>query len=245
MSGLKSISRSRNGGLSFPTFTGRNYPEATDGLSLAHGTCALLVILAKLHKTGILAATCKELIYGSIALIVQGRNAHAPSLSAYASLYPEALTKRIAWSRISWCYGDLSVALALWQCGCYFGEEAWKAEAIEIMHYNTRRTLDYSGIKDSCFCHGASGAALIYRQFWQETGIDSFYQSSEYWYRQVEDDLSFETHTAQKGLRTATGAGWTYRADLLSGSAGVGLALLSRLQDRPLAWQSAFLIGNI
>lgn len=242
---LRVTGRQLKQGWSFPIFTGRDYPEPTDGFSMAHGTCALLNVLTRLHGAGIRKETCKELVYGSISLILQSRNTTGPASSLHASLYPEARTGRIAWSRLSWCYGDLSVALSLWQCGCYFGEASWKAAATDIMSYNNRRTLDYSGVKDACICHGTAGAALIYRQFWQETGIGSFYQTSEYWFRQLKDDPSFATHTGRNGLRTATEGGWIYCADLLSGSAGAGLALLSQLIDRPLRWQSCLLIGPV
>ena len=242
---LKQMARFQNNTISFPTFTSLQHPHATDGLSMAHGSCALLVILARLHQAGVVPEACKELIYGNIALILQGRNVEGIPSSPYASLYPEALNGKASWSRLSWCYGDLSVALALWHCGNYFGEESWCREAIAIVSYNTCRTIEYSGVKDSCLCHGAAGAAIIFRKFWKETGIASFYDSSEYWFQQVLADPSFETHQQQNGLRVATVASHIYRSNLLSGSAGVGLALLSKVQDRLPAWSGCFLIDHI
>lgn len=240
---LQKISKAKNGAISLPVFTSSTCPEATDAFSMAHGTCALQVILAKLYQAGIVPEVCRQLLYGSVALTLQSGNNIAFE-DPYASLYPETLNGDSTWSRIAWCYGDLDVALALWQCGCCFGEASWKAEAVRIMQHNIRRDPGYTGIKDTCLCHGAAGAAIIYRKFWQETGIPAFLNCSGYWYLQVMNDPSFATHTQQGGLRTAAAGDWIYRADLLSGSAGVGLALLSQLFEHPLAWQECFLIGN-
>ena len=243
---VAAISKATSEGISLPVFNHIDEPEtqAVDSLSMAHGSCALQVILARIHGAGIAQDECSRLIYGSMDFVLKQRIGQSEDVPVAAqSLYPNTLDGKSNWSRVSWCYGDLSVALALWHCGQYFKESKWTAEALDILQHNTYRVGEQnSGIGDSCFCHGAAGAAVIYRKFWQETGIQAFHDFSEYWYQYLLNDASIAEHRSQKGVKVAAGGSWLYRCDLLNGSAGLGLALLSRLHDKPLAWCDCFLI---
>ncbi len=245
---LATISKATREGISLPVFNPIDEPGVwIDSLSMAHGSCGLLIILARIHEAGIAKDECSRLIYGSVDFVRSQRIGQKEEVSVFApSLYPNTLDGKSNWSRVSWCYGDLSVALALWHCGQYFKEGKWTAEALDILQYNTNRIGEQNtGINDSCFCHGAAGAAVIYRKFWQETGIQAFYDFSEYWYQYLLNDTSLAEHRLQKGVKVAAGGSWLYRSDLLNGSAGVGLALLSRLHEKPLAWYDCFLISSV
>lgn len=237
-------------GLSFPIFDYGEINAGSDGidsLSMAHGTCAMQVVLSKIHAAGVALETCRELVYGSIEKVLKHKNGNSgDSALPRQSMYPNTLDGKHPWSRISWCYGDLSVALALWHCGQYWNEAAWKDEAIAILRYNgSRKGKADSGITDVGFCHGSAGAAAIYRKFWLETGILAFREVSEYWYRITEEDIFFSEKASERGLKIAVGSGWQYRWDMLNGSAGVGLSLLCSLQEEPLPWYRCLLIDTM
>src|ERR1041384_2138707 len=120
-------------------------------------------------------------------------------------------------SRLSWFYGDLNVALALWHCGKTFSNEDWKQKALHIMHYNIRRdSYEAAGIADSCLCHGAGGIAAFYRRFWQETQDTAFLDCALHWHQQTLAQTAFAGDETTHGIKVWAGDGeeWTYCWDL-------------------------------
>ena len=234
------------------TKTGRSFPffyfdesllseKHTEAIGMAHGTCSLQIILTKIHQIGIAQDTCKKLVYESIDYLLQHEN--KPKV---ASRFPFSCDEKGEVSRLSWCYGDLCVALSLWHCGKHFKEEKWQLKAREILRSNLKRTNDdTSGVIDTCLCHGTAGNAVIYRWFWRETGEKAFFDCAEAWYKQTFDMIRFPEKPNMCGIHEWDGIHkkWQYNWTLLNGSAGVGLALLSRIVDLPLPWEDFLLIA--
>ena len=235
-------------GRSLPIFFTPEEPAGTyvDAFSLAHGSCAALILLAKIYRAGIAEATCKQLITECITFILQHK-IPASGTGLY-SMYPAILDGKPANanSRLAWCYGDLNVAWTLWYCGKVLDEKSWRNEALEIMHYNTRRFTDETaGVIDNCICHGSSGIAVFYRKFWFETKDPSFYECAAHWQNKASELIAFSEEEGKHGIRVWQGKDklWDYSWDLLDGGSGVGLSLLSHLQDHPLPWDECFLLS--
>lgn len=233
-------------GRSLPFFYTHDQPEGiyTDSFSLAHGTCSLLIILAKIYQAGIAQPLCRQLIAESISFILQHKNTYDDT--SLHALYPAILDGKSVGSRLSWCYGDLNVAMALWHCGKVFGEKRWTDEALEIMHYSARRNTDESaGIMDNCFCHGSGGIAAFYRKFWFETNDTAFLECANHWQQKAMERITFCEDGSQHGIRVWQGKDkqWDYCWDLLDGSSGVGLTMLSQLNTTPLPWDECFLLS--
>src|ERR1700748_2180431 len=136
---LSNISISTEKGISFPTFHfyEKDYSEVgVDAISLAHGTCSYQILLLKIYKIGIEESKCKELIYGSIGYLLSNEKTLPKQTD---SLFPPNLDKTDTSSSISWCYGDLSAAFSLWQCGKEFENEYWKNKALSIFKHNINR----------------------------------------------------------------------------------------------------------
>lgn len=232
------------GGLSLPVshlHTGTYTAKGEELLGLSHGSCALRMILCRIHEAGIAPYICSRLIYENIRFVMSCRN---PDTAA--SLYPRVAGATGNTSSLSWCYGDMGVAVSLWYCGHYFKEDAWMQEALDIMHHNLkRRTPEDTGIKDACLCHGAAGAAVIYHKFWKETGDEAFRDAAIYWYDQTLQTATFRENAGEhSGTKVWDGhtQSWQYSCNILDGSAGVGLALLSQHVDEPLPWMELLLI---
>lgn len=245
---LFAASKMTDKGRSLPIFYTHEEPagEFVDAFSLAHGSCSALILLAKIYQAGIATAMCQQLITESISFILQHKIERAPD--SLAALYPAILDGNYAGanSRLSWCYGDLNVAICLWQCGKVLSEKSWMEEALYIMHYNTARVTDEAaGIVDNCICHGASGIAAFYRKFWFETKDPAFYTCAAYWHNRTMEKISFSEDGSKHGIKVWQGKDkqWDYSWDLLDGGSGVGLSILSHLQDHPLAWDECFLIS--
>lgn len=232
-------------GYSLPLFYYHTEPASkpgVDAFSLAHGTCALQIILMKIHRAGIEQDKCKKLIFESMAFILHHENAGGSG----GPLFPAYLDGKSCHSRVSWCYGDLNVAISLWQCGKYFNNESWKEKAIEILKYNTNRvSKELSGVLDVCLCHGAAGNAAMYMRMWDETKEPSFLKCATEWYKVAEEMLEFSKAENIHGIKVWQGKTeeWQYLWDLLDGSAGVGLALINQMQEEPLPWDEFMLLS--
>lgn len=246
VTGLMNISRMTDKGRSIPVFLMMEAAEknSTDAFSLAHGVCSLQILLLRIHEAGVMPTRCKQLISESIDFIISHKNI-APA-DARWGLYPGILDGMSNYSRLSWCYGDLNVALSLWYCGKYFKEDKWMKEALEIMHYNIRRNTDETaGILDTCLCHGSSGIAAFYRRFWHETNDKAFYRCAAHWHNNTLQKISFPEEGSVHGIRAWQGTDkqWEYCWDLLDGSCGVGLSLLSHECTEALAWDEFLLLS--
>lgn len=242
---LSAISLQTPKGLSLPLFYYHTDPPSTtgtDAFSLAHGTCSIQIILAKIHKAGIARKTCEELVHGSMEFILNHENKISAPLEP---MYPASVGES-SYSRVSWCYGDINVAIALWYCGEYFKEEKWLTKALEILHHNTKRTTPESaGVLDTCLCHGTGGNAAMYLRFWHSTNDKAFLDCAESWYKQTNELITFSDNPSENGIKVWQGKDdqWKYRWDFLDGSTGTGLALISRHVEEPLHWDESLLIS--
>ncbi|WP_162903218.1 lanthionine synthetase LanC family protein [Taibaiella koreensis] len=237
-------------GRSVPMFYYHTDPPSeigTDAFSLAHGTCSLQILLARIYKAGVAQEQCKRLIYETMDFVLSYEG--KPDENTPIALYPSSLNldgNPPAPSRISWCYGDVNVAIALWECGHLLKEEKWITRALDILRYSTRRnTLESGAVVDTCLCHGTAGNAAMYRRFWHETNDKIFYQCSEDWYNLTDNLIQFSEQKGEHGIRVWQGKDeqWQYRWDLLDGSAGTGLALISRSVSQHLPWDEFLLIS--
>lgn len=243
--GLSATALQTPQGLSLPIFyyhTDPPSPIGTDAFSLAHGTCSIQIILTKIHKAGIARKACEQLIYGTMEFVLNHENKISNPLEP---LYPASLGET-TYSRISWCYGDINVAIALWYCGEYFKEEKWLTKALDILRHNTKRnTTDSAGVLDTCLCHGTAGNAAMFLRFWHTTNDKAFLKCAEDWYELTDQMIKFSENPADRGIRVWQGKDdkWQYRWDFLDGSAGTGLGLISRHAGERLYWDESLLIS--
>lgn len=234
-------------GASLPIFVPYNKEKLTDGMdafSLAHGNCAILILLIKIHKAEIATQKCAALIEDIIDFILSNENKF---VQIPKSMYPAHVDNINFHSRVSWCYGDLNVAVALWQCGQHLNNDSWKKKALDILKYNTNRnSCTTSGVKDICLCHGTAGNAAIYMRMWQETKEPVLLDCAKEWFKLTHEMYQFSKTSDVHGVLAWQGvtAEWQYRWDLLDGSAGTGLALISEYTGTALPWDEFLLISS-
>lgn len=243
---LAAASRMTANGRSLPVFVLFEKPvdAGVDTFSLAHGTCSLLILLSRACIAGIAPDTCRQLIRECIDFMWHHQNPRQPDTPH--ALFPGILDGRAPYSRLSWCYGDFNVALALWQCGKTLQENTWQEHALDVMHYTLRRNTDQAaGIVDACLCHGSAGIAAFYRRFWYETGEPAFRTAADHWHQNTLQKVVFSDQPGIYGIRgwEGTDKQWEYCWDLLDGSSGIGLSLLSHITGNPLPWDEAFLLS--
>lgn len=209
-------------------------------LSLAHGMSSTVILLSRLLKNEPYNKKIKEMINGTINFFFS----QELDTYIYGSYYPPFIIKNkpVTKSRMGWCYGDLGVALAMWQAGKVMNQTKWKDKALEVFLYaTTRKDPDTEFVKDAGICHGSAGLAMIFRRMYLETGIEEFKTATDHWINETLKNARFEDGLA--GYKRLTMDGWENDYSLIMGIAGIGLVLISYLTNDAQEWDELFLLS--
>ncbi|HTQ80067.1 MAG TPA: lanthionine synthetase C family protein [Thermoanaerobaculia bacterium] len=219
------------------------FPEGYYNLGVAHGVPGVVGLLGEVCAAGVAPAESRRLLDGAVEWILTQRLAEGAG-----SLYPYNFAVGIAptATRLAWCYGDLGIATSLLAAARAVGEPAWEKEALTIARSCAARALDGSGVVDPGLCHGAAGAAHLFNRLYQATGEPSLGEVSRRWF---EKTLTFQKTEGIGGFQAwlpksndiQGDLGWMDDAGFLTGSAGIGLALLAAISDVPPEWDRVLL----
>jgi lantibiotic biosynthesis protein len=204
--------------------------------SLSHGQSSFLIVLCLAYSKGILVENIPLLVKKGIDLLM-----HYKSKTNYEenkfSIFPTSITngKPVFSSRLAWCYGDLNIALALYNAGTIFKNEAWINEADEITEASIKRDSEISnGNTDSHLCHGSAGLAQLYKAIFNFTNLEIHKDAWHYWIRKtVEIYLPKEIENNFYANK---------ESELLEGLVGVNLCLLSYISNENLHWNKILLL---
>ncbi|TAL65342.1 MAG: hypothetical protein EPN88_09710 [Bacteroidetes bacterium] len=219
--------------------------EKVYNLSLSHGIASIISILSRFHQVNIHSEKIVILVEGAVNYLL--RNKHDPRFYKYC--FPGYISKNKpqngSFGRLSWCYNDLGISMALWQAGQIFNNEAWKHEAIDILLKTTKITdWDEAGVRDAGLCHGTTGIAHVYNRAFNYTGIEKFKDSAIYWFEQSLKMAVFEDGLAgYKAFYTYPNGGMENNFGFLEGVAGIGLAMISSVSEIEPAWDNALLLS--
>jgi len=136
-----------------------------------------------------------------------------------------------------WYLGDPGIFSVLFNAGLLLGFDIWKTTALEIGRVGA--TVKNNGqhkvrMPDCTLCHGSAGRAHLYNRIFQATGDDLFAGEARYWYSRL-----LSLWNPYNGATSLFEGGHSH--GLLSGSAGVGLALLSSVTSTEPTWDRAIL----
>jgi hypothetical protein len=142
--------------------------------------------------------------------------------------------------RHGWCYGDPGVAIALHRAGTAHPDRS----AIALERARFVGGLDMAGARlhDATLCHGAAGVALILHRIAQATGDAELTEAARVWYRRV-IELAREGQGIGGYLFAREGDTWVDDRSILTGAAGVGLALLAAATDLAPDWDRLLLLS--
>jgi len=211
--------------------------------ALSHGMSSILIFLARIVKSGICDERITEMLSGAINYVLL----HEKDFSQFGSYFPNFILidspEDVSKSRLAWCYGDLGIGLALWQAGKSIDKTAWEEKGLEILLQSTqRRSFNENYVQDAEICHGSAGVAMIFRRMYFETKMDEFKDATQYWINQTLNYSHFEDGLA--GYKTRySGGEWKLDYSLLMGISGIGLVLLSYLENNQQTWDELFLIS--
>jgi|HubBroStandDraft_3_1064219.scaffolds.fasta_scaffold00583_5 hypothetical protein len=149
-------------------------------------------------------------------------------------------------ARTAWCYGDPGIAAALWLAARAAGEPAWEAEALHLARTAARRAPERSGVRDACLCHGAAGLGHLFNRLGQAAGDPELLAAARVWLARALDLREPGRGVAgfvTWGPDAAERMDWRNDPSLLTGAAGVGLALLAAATTVEPAWDRLLLLS--
>lgn len=232
------IDKDRIAWISNITFLDRN--EGVFNFGLAHGMPAILLMLSRIIKENHLEndRKARELLAGCARFILSEK-LEASCVSTFPHYFSDDVPR--AESRLAWCYGDLSICIALWVAGETLNDQSFKEEAINIGLKTIKRKdpLD-TGIMDAGICHGSAGAALLYWRLHQLTGVEDFRMAADFWIEDTMQRANFDD--GQAGFKMWTKDGYLNEVNILNGIAGIGLVLLTYAMETHGNWEDLLLI---
>jgi lantibiotic biosynthesis protein len=210
----------------------RGYGKIYD-LGLAHGSLGVLVILAMAFRLKVCGPQVRQLVHDGVKWILSRKREHvAEGLPSFLTLPAGPLT-----SRLGWCYGDASLAAALFVVSRLMGNRAWAEEAIHVARRLTPDHPAANTVTDAALCHGAAGLMHINHRLYQWSQDKILKKNTQAWL-----DVTLAFH--RRGQMASGVTGKTARSiGVLTGSSGVGLALLATIQDREPSWDRFMLLS--
>lgn len=219
------------------------FPPGAINLGVAHGLPGVLPVLAQAVAAGAASDSARELLQGAVACLLSHKLPAGGD-----SVFPDAWApgKEPHPTRAAWCYGDPGIAAALWVTARTAGEPAWEAEALDLARAVARRPQEVSGVRDACLCHGAAGNGHLFNRLYQATDDPELLAAARAWMVRALD-----LREPGRGIGgfchwgpDATGElGWRDDPCLLTGVAGVGLALLAAATSLEPAWDRFLLLS--
>jgi lantibiotic modifying enzyme len=218
-----------------PPDTREKFPHGYFNLGLAHGVPGVIALLGRACAAGFSRA--RPLLEGAVGWLLaqQGKGGFPCWVGAEAQPLP---------ARLAWCYGDPGVAAALLGAARAAREPAWEGEALAIALRAARRRPEESGVVDAGLCHGAAGLGHLFNRIYQATGEPELATAARSWFERA---LTMRQPGCgiggfQAWLPGADGAqAWVTDPGLLTGAAGIALALLAAATPIEPAWDRVLL----
>lgn len=214
-------------------------------LGLAHGVPAIITILGMIYEKGIATDTALALIDRSVSWLLAVQN--KPE-SGVTSLYPglvgtnnEAIHGKQ--SRLGWCYGDLGIAITLWNTGQRTQNQQYLQAAYNIFEHTLKHRDSKNGsVNDACLCHGSAGIAQIFRRASLAGGDPLLLQGAGHWTQQTLQMNTWKDGAA--GYKFYNHPSYENCYNLLEGITGIGLSLIASLdKDTAPAWDRCLLLS--
>lgn len=219
--------------------------ETGFNICLSHGISSIVCLLSKLYKNDIEEKKVKELLIGFVNYILAQEYSDFHTKGCYYPSISLESAKDNNKSRLAWCYGDLGVAMALYQAGIALNNKNWIDKSIEIFLFSAcRRDIKENSVIDAGLCHGTAGIGhVFYRMYWNTKRIE-FRDAADHWFNET---LKMAYHkdglAGFKAWHTDKYGGWVKETGLLEGIAGIGLALMSFSYEIEPKWDECLLLS--
>ena len=202
-----------------------NISKPEYNLGLAHGVPGIIAaLLPALNVTSLYGRT-KKLLIESCDWLLQQQLDRQQKQSYFSSS-----SDGKHYSRLAWCYGDLTIALTLFRVGKALELPSYMDKATEVcLHAALRDEVD-GMVNDAGLCHGSAGLALVFNLLYKEIGLLELQQASNKW---LDFTLKLFDEKGLSGRYKISGVNKSYAecTGFLEGCAGIGLCLLVGLGE--------------
>jgi lantibiotic modifying enzyme len=214
-------------------------PQGYFNLGLAHGVPGVIGLLSRMLLANVERERVSRLLEGAMQWML------GVSSCRVEGRYPSwrGIGASDTPARLAWCYGDMGVASVMLSAARAAERQDWYAEALALSHLTTRRPPELALVRDGGLCHGAAGVAHILNRLFHGIDEPSLRERARYWFGQLLDlrqpgggcgGFSMFDPEADPQWRTDPG--------VLTGSAGIGLALLAATSAHMPEWDRSLLM---
>ena len=225
-----------------PQWQRERAPKGYYNLGVAHGLPGVCWLLAKLCVAGIEAGRAASLLRRSLRWLQSKQpEPTRPNLPSWISPGVEPEPNQ----RMAWCYGPLGASAVALDAARSIGD----SEGVEWARTLALACADippHDGqIRDAGLCHGAAGNAHIFLRLSRSDGHPKFRQAANDW---LQTTLAYRQHGEGVGGYRMWGdvsgrQEWVDDASFLTGSTGVGLALLAAVTSVEPKWDRLLLLS--
>lgn len=210
-------------------------------LGMAHGLPSIISFFADVYK---LTQYEKALLIGKKT--ISWINSHKTDLEESFSVFPSTIdinyTKPFNTSRLAWCYGDLGIGYSMIKFGKSVSDNIIIEEGVKIIRKTAFRKIESegTGIKDMGFCHGVAGLTYMYNKLVIDYNLQEFTEARNYWLNELCKGNNIEYFYGYLFYNNEN----KYAPDLgvIAGMAGIGLVLISILNNTSGKWDRIFLL---
>jgi lantibiotic modifying enzyme len=217
------------------------FPEGNFNVGVAHGVPGVIGFLGEAYAAGVEEA--RPLLEGAVSWVLRQKLPEGAGSVFPYSVAPGVETPS---SRLAWCYGDLGVTLSLLLAARRVGQEEWEREALAIGRACAARTFESSGAMDAGVCHGMAGNAHLFNRLAQATGDPQLAEAARSWFVRTLDQRrpgeglgGYLMYVVDENEALA----WREEPGFLTGSAGLGLALLAATTPIEPEWDRLLLVS--
>jgi lantibiotic biosynthesis protein len=219
-------------------------PDGYYNLGVSHGVPGVIGFLAAAHRLSVAPGEARRLATGAVRWLLDHRLPEGSGSTFPGSVGPgiEPVPTRHAW-----CYGDPGVAATLLLAARSFGREDWEREALACARLAAgRREGATTGVDDAGLCHGAAGLAHVFHRLFRATGDETLREAALFWLGRTLEMRQPGLGPGGFGVADFDAAGqriWTAAPGFLTGSAGIGLALLAAITPVEPEWDRLMLLS--
>ena len=206
-------------------------PQGHFNLGLAHGVPGVIALLGGACAAGVARSKARRLLDGAVTWLLSQRL--AADAGAAFPFWTVPGGAEAAPARSAWCYGDPGIAASLLAAARAARDPSSEREALVLARRAATRPPDQAGVEDAGLCHGAAGLEHIFNRLQQSTEEPRMAKAARFWFTKALD-----MRQPGKGI-----GGYGADPGLLTGAAGIALALLAAVSPVEPAWDRMLLLS--